>query len=95
MERAVVLADGPVVDLPHLAPEVQPTVRGAEPVIPGATMAELERYAILTTLEAQRGSTSRAAEVLGISVRKIQYKLQEYGNAQKSGVPAVNGDERS
>ena len=24
------------------------------------------------------GSTSRAAEILGISVRKIQYKLHEY-----------------
>jgi DNA-binding NtrC family response regulator len=95
MERAVVLADGPVVDLAHLPPEVQPAVRGAEPVIPGSTMAELERYAILTTLEAQRGSTSRAAEVLGISVRKIQYKLQEYGNAQKSGVPALSTEERS
>jgi two-component system response regulator HydG len=93
MERAVVLADGPVVDLPHLPLEVQPTVRRTEPVIPGSTMAELERYAILTTLEAQRGSTSRAAEVLGISVRKIQYKLQEYGNAQRSGVPALSSDE--
>ncbi|MBN1612126.1 MAG: sigma-54-dependent Fis family transcriptional regulator [Polyangiaceae bacterium] len=95
MERAVVLADGSAVDLPHLSPEVQPTVRSAEPVIPGSTMAELERYAILTTLEAQRGSTSRAAEVLGISVRKIQYKLQEYGSAQKSGVPALSSEERS
>jgi two-component system, NtrC family, response regulator HydG len=95
LERAVVLADGSVIDLPQLPAEVQPAARGAAPVIPGSTMAELERYAILTTLEAQRGSTSRAAEVLGISVRKIQYKLQEYGNAQKSGVPALSSDERS
>jgi two-component system NtrC family response regulator/two-component system response regulator HydG len=26
------------------------------------------------------GSTSRAAEILGISVRKIQYRLKEYAN---------------
>ncbi len=28
------------------------------------------------------GSTSRAAEVLGISVRKIQYRLKEYAGEQ-------------
>ena len=59
-------------------------------MIPGATMDELERYAILKTLEAVGGSTSRAAEILGISVRKIQYKLQEYGAASKSHVLAVS-----
>ena len=46
--------------------------------IPGATMAELERYAILKTLEHTGGSTSRAAEMLGISPRTIQYRLQQY-----------------
>jgi len=49
------------------------------PTIPGATLEDIERFAILQTLEAQGGSTSRAARVLGISVRKIQYKLHEYG----------------
>ena len=34
--------------------------------------------AILRTLEMVGGSTSRAAEILGISVRKIQYRLKEY-----------------
>jgi len=47
--------------------------------IPGATMAELEKHAILTTLEAAQGSTTRAAEILDISVRTIQYRLHEYG----------------
>jgi two-component system, NtrC family, response regulator len=31
------------------------------------------------------GSTSRAAEILGISVRKIQYRLKEYATGQRSG----------
>lgn len=52
-------------------------------------MSDIERFAILRTLEAHGGSTSRAAETLGISVRKIQYKLHEYGEAPKSQVPAV------
>jgi DNA-binding NtrC family response regulator len=46
--------------------------------IPGSTMDEIEREAILRTLESVAGSTSRAAEILGISTRKIQYKLKDY-----------------
>lgn len=48
------------------------------PVIPGSSMSELERYAILETLKATGGKTSQAAEILGISTRTIQYRLLEY-----------------
>lgn len=89
IERAVVLADAGTIEPCHLPPEVVPDPSTGAPRIPGASMADIERHAILTTLEAQGGSTSKAADVLGISVRKIQYKLQEYGAAPKSGVPAV------
>ncbi|HLV19450.1 MAG TPA: sigma-54 dependent transcriptional regulator [Polyangiaceae bacterium] len=91
IERAVVLAeDGGAIELHHLPPELQSASGDhSTPVIPGSSMAEIERFAILKTLEAQGGSTSRAADVLGISVRKIQYKLQEYGAAPKSKVPAI------
>jgi len=50
----------------------------ASGLIPGATLFEIEREAILRTLEQAGGSTARAAEVLGVSVRKIQYRLKEY-----------------
>jgi DNA-binding NtrC family response regulator len=42
-------------------------------------------------LEATRGSTTKAAEVLGMSVRTIQYRLQQYHSAPKSELhmPAV------
>ena len=46
-------------------------------------MAELERHAILTTLDAVGGSTAKAAEILDISVRTIQYRLSEYGAAKR------------
>jgi two-component system response regulator HydG len=42
-------------------------------------MAEIERHAIVSTLEACDWSTGRAAEMLEISVRTIQYRLGEYG----------------
>ena len=67
---------------------------GAACRFPGATMDEIERYAITKTLESTGGSTSRAAEILNISVRKIQYKLHEYESAPKSS-RAVRSRRRS
>jgi len=79
VERAVVLCDGHRIEKKHLSPTVVPTEEGESlPAIPGSTIADLERYAILKTLEACGGSTSKAATVLGVSPRKIQYKLHEY-----------------
>ncbi len=70
VERAVVLCDGPVVQKSHLPSSVVPAEdRGAAPPIPGTTIADLERYAILKTLEACGGSTSKAATVLGVAIR--------------------------
>jgi DNA-binding NtrC family response regulator len=89
VERAVVLCNGPAVspaELPlHLVP--QGTTGGIQ--IPGTTLEQIERYAITKTLEAAGGSTSKAAEMLGISVRKIQYKLHEYEGAPKSAKEVV------
>jgi two-component system response regulator HydG len=78
VERAVVLAEGPLITPEDLPFEVTPDSLG--PIkIPGSTLAELERYAITKTLDAMDGSTSRAAELLDISIRTIQYRLHEYG----------------
>jgi len=78
LERAVVMAEGSSIDaddLPFLV--AQPA--GGPVRIPGSTMAEIERYAIEATLEASDGSTTRAAEMLDLSVRTIQYRIHEYG----------------
>ena len=77
----------------ELPPQLVPAkVRGGLQ-IPGATMDEIERYAITKTLESTGGSTSRAAEILNLSVRKIQYKLHEYESAPKSARPSVSETE--
>jgi transcriptional regulator of acetoin/glycerol metabolism len=75
-----VLCDSTQVELRHLPKALVPeaTAEGPPPV-PGSTIADLEKYAILKTLEACGGSTSKAAMILGVSTRKIQYKLHEYG----------------
>ena len=80
IERAVVLAREAVLtpsDFPTLQPAAQAVTRHGI-AIPGSTLSEIQREAILRTLEAVGGSTSRAAAMLGISPRKIQYKLKEY-----------------
>ncbi len=87
IERAVVLCDGAVIDESDLPFEAAPDALGGLRV-PGATMAEVERYAILTTLDAVGGSTAKAAEILDVSVRTIQYRMNEYrlGRARADNV---------
>jgi DNA-binding NtrC family response regulator len=93
VERAVVVAQCGAITAAELPPQLVPSP-GAQvgPQIPGATMDDIEHYAITKTFEATGGSTSRAAEILNISIRKIQYKLHEYQSAPKSGRDAVASD---
>jgi DNA-binding NtrC family response regulator len=93
VERAVVMAQEPRIETRHLPPTIVPRAAhgpDGKLTIPGATLDEIERYAILSTLEACGGSTARTAEILGISIRKVQYKLHEYTNPGKTlrAVPA-------
>jgi DNA-binding NtrC family response regulator len=46
---------------------------------------------ILETLKATGGSTSPAAEVLGISAWAIQYRLHDYHAVPGSTIPGCNG----
>jgi len=66
--------------------------------VPGTKLAELEQAAILAAMRASQGSTARAAAMLDISVRKVQYKLHEYGmpptrkRAESEARWGTNGD---
>ncbi|MFO0551291.1 MAG: sigma-54 dependent transcriptional regulator [Polyangiaceae bacterium] len=90
IERAVVLSSGNLIDENDLPVDVAPVSRGGVR-IPGSTMAEIERYAILSTLEACHGSTTKAADLLKVSVRTIQYRLHEYGLAGRLKPGKVGG----
>ena len=78
VERAVRGCRGSRITAADLPPDLRAGTASAAVPIPGSTLDTIERYAILRTLEATGGSTGRAAEILGISIRKVQYKLQEY-----------------
>jgi len=90
VERAVVICRGEEIRREDLVPTINAANQspaGAAaygPMVPGASMAELERHAILKTLEHVGGSTTRAAEILGISPRTIQYRLREYAGVPRS-----------
>ncbi|NVB79867.1 MAG: sigma-54-dependent Fis family transcriptional regulator [Kofleriaceae bacterium] len=95
VERAVVLATGSQIEPANLPANIRPrfTPQGMPP-IPGSTLVELERYAIMETLKATGGSTSKAAEMLGISVRTIQYRMHQYNEAPRSDVSVVSKQAR-
>jgi two-component system NtrC family response regulator len=85
VDEAASRATGPelqVDDLPAVVRGARAEDDAGHGLIPGATLFEIEREAILRTLEQAGGSTARAAEVLGVSVRKVQYRLKEYRAGQ-------------
>jgi two-component system NtrC family response regulator len=80
IDAAVAACTGIEIMAEHLSPVLlrEADTSTASALIPGATLFEIEREAILRTLEQAGGSTARAAEMLGVSIRKIQYRLREY-----------------
>lgn len=91
IERAVVLCEGNIITPRQLPAEVLQDAPGpaGTPKIPGSSLAAIERHAILETLELVGGSTTAAAKMLGISARKIQYRIQEYAEALKGKAPVL------
>ena len=55
---------------------------------PGTTVEEAENKLILLTLEHTRDNTTRAAEILGISLKTLHHKL----NKLRGRVPVARGD---
>jgi DNA-binding NtrC family response regulator len=78
IERATILAEGDFIEPKHLPPTL--VARGEESVptltiTPGTTVDEAERRLILLTLEHTRNNKTRAAEILGISLKTLHNKL--------------------
>jgi len=88
LERAVIVCDSSVVETKHLPPgfgqaTVRPSVEDSDGVRlgVGTTVEEAEKRLILKTLEATSNNKTRAAEILGISLKTLHNKLKEYGSA--------------
>jgi DNA-binding NtrC family response regulator len=91
LERAVIVCDSSVIETKHLPPgfgqaAVRPSAEDADGVRlgVGTTVEEAEKLLILKTLEATANNKTRAAEILGISLKTLHNKLKEYGSAGAS-----------
>jgi len=86
LERATIVCEGSLVETKHLPPGFGQMPPRA-PVIEanavrlgvGTTVGEAERLLILKTLESTNNNKTRAADILGISLKTLHNKLKEYG----------------
>ena len=84
LEHAVIVSDRDVISREHLpsgfgkpAPAGRSALAGIR-FPAGATVDEVERELILQTLESTSSNKTRAAELLGISLKTLHNKLKEY-----------------
>jgi transcriptional regulator with PAS, ATPase and Fis domain len=81
IERATILAPGPFIESKHLPPsllnEPLPQHQPQVALAPGTTVEEAERRLIMMTLEHTRDNKTRAAEILGISLKTLHNKLNK------------------
>lgn len=85
VRRAVALASGPEIGIEALAdlpmtPAMARSAAGAQPDLrPGLSLDEAERKLFEMTLAATGGNRSRAAALLGVSLRTVRNKIRSYG----------------
>ncbi|MDX2153512.1 MAG: sigma-54 dependent transcriptional regulator [Bryobacteraceae bacterium] len=94
IERAVILAGEGQIQTPHLpmdfgagataAPKTGIPDLDAVRLKVGATVEEAEKQLILLTLKHTKNNKTRAAEILGISLKTLFNKLKEYGSGGES-----------
>lgn len=83
VERAVILCSGEVIERHHLAPyslEQRTRARSDDTItLPiGTPLEEMERHMILRTLQKTENNKTRAAALLGISLKTLHNKLRLY-----------------
>ena len=99
LERAVIVCDSGVIEPRHLPPAF-----GSSPITVaassdgihlsvGTTVDEAERRLILKTLAATHNNKTRAAEILGISLKTLHNKLKEYGSQGQPASETLAGRE--
>jgi DNA-binding NtrC family response regulator len=83
IERATILAKGELIEPAHL-PVMDAVAAAAAPsslgltIAPGMTVDEAEQKLIMATLDSAGGNKTRAAEMLGISLKTLHNKLNRF-----------------
>jgi DNA-binding NtrC family response regulator len=85
-ERAILFSESlPKLELEHFFPaEVNNRGRGTLTFSGGSSLAEVEKQAILSTLEKTGQNRTQAARILAISVKTLRNKLKLYGMDRSS-----------
>ena len=94
---AILTPDGDRLDLAKSTPAVAHATLAAEQVtraLVGRTVADVERDLILETLKHCLGNRTHAANILGISIRTLRNKLNEYADEGQPIPPPGNGEAR-
>jgi DNA-binding NtrC family response regulator len=92
IEQAVVLANDEIIDVDVLSlddREPKKLPGKSDPERAGLTLREVEREHILQTLQAVNGNRTRAARLLGVSLRCLQYKLKSYAQGERPPLEPV------
>jgi DNA-binding NtrC family response regulator len=99
LERAVIVCEGSVIETKHLPPGFGHAPARTAAHDPnalhlgvGTTVEEAERQLIMKTLESTNNNKTRAAEILGISLKTLHNKLKEYGAGATAGSAAESND---
>jgi len=102
LERAVIVCEGPVIETKHLPPgfghaPIRLSADDADSIRVGVgtTVGEAERLLILKTLESTNNNKTRAAEVLGISLKTLHNKLKEYGSSATDSANRAEKEEEA
>jgi DNA-binding NtrC family response regulator len=79
MRRTLALATGTVLGMLQMSGEGSAAESKRTEVKPGVTLQEMERQLLERTLESTGGNRTRAAELMGVSLRTVRNKIREYG----------------
>jgi len=94
IERAVIVCDSGMIETKHLPPgfghaPLRTAINDPDAVRlgVGTTVGEAEKMLILKTLESTNNNKTKAAEILGISLKTLHNKLKEYGSNAPDAAP--------
>jgi DNA-binding NtrC family response regulator len=79
MRRAVALSPGEIGTEVLEPSEIEASASNGERLRPGVSLEAMERRLLEVTLDATGGNRSRAAEMLGVSLRTVRNKIRDYG----------------
>jgi len=83
IERALIVTRGPMISVVDLPPELKRAggTNANFEIRLGSSLDEIEREVIMRTIVYVGGNKSRAAEILGVSLKTLYNRLERYQNA--------------